>query len=323
MRHDSDNSWLDPLLARQVHHEPAEFDLRRWSKEHPQEARLLEHGFGTSDQSRKIATYPIWRCIMESRVTRYFAAAVIALAAFVLLSLFWTSDQGVALAAVQEKVAQINTMILRGEKAFTCVADPNVVFRFDVVKYVSRQYGYTEEGRTGNTLVYHITLNRPQQRCLILMPLWKKCLSFPCTGEQIEVIEKLSPTAAADLLLQTEHKKLGTATIDGREVEGFEFQDIKPVQNILPRNLFDIQQGKGTVWVATKELLPVRMEGDILIGKSVTTMLMDWRLHEVNTLDSYDVELDSKLFSTDMPEGYSEFKLSDVASIKFTIPGLH
>jgi len=323
MRRDSDNSWLDPLLSQQVHHEPAPFDFQRWSQEHPEEARLLKHGFEMPGRSGKTTTYPIWRYIMESRVTRYCAAAVIALAALVLLSLFWTSDQGVALAAVQEKVAQINTMILRGEKVFTCVADPNVVYSFDLVKYVSRQYGYTEEGRIGDTLVYRVTLNKPQQQCSILMPLWKKCLHFPCTDEQIAIMEKVSPTGVMDMLLGTEYKRLGPATIDGINVEGFQFEDVKPVQNILPKHLFDIQQGRGTVWIGTRELLPVRIEGDMLIGQSIATLLMDWRLYEANTLDSYDVELDPRLFNTEIPEGYTEFKFTDVIPIKLTIPGLH
>jgi hypothetical protein len=323
MRRDNDNSWLDPLLSRQVHHEPAAFDFQRWSREHPEEAGLLERGFETPGRGCTTATHPVWRFIMESQVTKYSAAAVVALAAFVLLSLFWTSDQGVALAAVQEKVAQISTMILRGEKAFTCVADPNVAFRFDVIKYISRQHGFTEEARIGEALVYHIAFNKPRQQCVILLPLWKKGLNFPWTDEQIQIMEKLSPTSVVDLLLQTEHKKLGTATLDGKEVEGFEYQDIKPVQDILPKGLFNIQQGKGTVWIATKELVPVRMEGDILIGKSVTTLLMDWRLHETSTLDSYDVELDPKLFNTDMPEGYTQLTLSDINSIKQMVPGLH
>lgn len=324
MRRDKDNSWLDPWLSQQVHREPAEFDLQQWLQKHPEESRLLECGYETPSRSRKTATYPIWRCIMESRVTKYSAAAVIALAALlVLTNPFGTSNNGgVALAAVQEKVAQVNTMILRGEKVFTCVADPNVVYRFDLIKYISRQYGYVEEGRIHDALVYRIALNKPEQQCLVLLPLWKKCLRFPCTDGQIKIMEKLTPTGVVDVLLQTEYKKLGTATIDGIDVEGFEMQDVKPVQKVLPKHLFDIEGGKATLWVGTKELLPVRMEGDFLVGKTFTTLFMDWRLHEVNTLDSYEVELDPKLFNTEIPQGYTELKITDVIPIKLGLAGL-
>ena len=128
MRCDKDNSWLDPLLSRQVHHEPAEFDFPRWSQEHPEETRLLEEGFVATGRSRKTTAYPIWRCMMASRITRYSVAAVMTLAALLVLTnpLGTAKNGGVALAAVQARIARVNTMILRGATTFTSVDDPNV-----------------------------------------------------------------------------------------------------------------------------------------------------------------------------------------------------
>jgi len=325
MRRDNDNSWLDPLLSQQVHHEPARFDFQRWSQEHAEEARLLEHGFEAPGRSRKSATYPIWRCIMESRVTRYSAAAVITLAALlVLTNPFGISKHGgVALADVQKRVAQVDTMILQGEKAFTPVADPNVTFRFAVTKYISRQYGYMEEGRLNGGLAYRIVLNKPELRTLVMLPLQKKCVRSPCTEDQIAIIEKMSSAGVIDVLLDgADYTRLGPGRIDGIDVEGFELHDIKPLENITPKYLFDIQQGTATVWVATKELLPVRMEGDILIGKSLATLFTDVRLHETCALEKYNTELDGSLFSTDIPEGYTELKLTDFIPIKLSLAGL-
>ena len=251
---------------------------------------------------------------MESKMTRYSAAAVIVLAAaLVLLSPLGLSRQGgIALAAVQEKVAQVNTMVLRGEKVFSCVAEPNLVFRFDVVKYFSRQYGHVEEGRMNGAVVYRMTLNLPEKQFLLLLPPWKKCLKRPFTEEQMQIIDRLAPARVMDLLLETESHKLGPAQINGIAAEGFEFQDFKPVQNILPKYLFDIQQGAGTVWVDTKELLPIRIEGDLLIGKSMMTLFTDLRLHEVAVLESHDVKLEDSTFRLEIPDGYTEFKLTDV-----------
>lgn len=260
---------------------------------------------------------------MESKVTRYSAAAVVALAgALVLLSPFGTTKNGgVALAAVREKVAQVNTMVLRGEKVFSPVADPNIVFRFDVVKYFSRQYGHVEEGRMSGALAYRIVFNLPEKQCLVLFPMWKKCLKRPCTEEQIKLLEKLTAAGVTDLLLETYCRKLGPALIDGVAAEGFEMQDVKPIQNILPKYLFDIQQGSGTVWVSTRDLLPIRIEGDLLIGKSLATLFTDLHLHEVAILESYDVKLEEGLFNTDIPEGYTEFQLSDVLPVKLSLAG--
>ncbi len=323
MRRNDDNPWLDPLLSQRIHREPAEFDFQNWLQAHPDEARLLEQGFGGAGRNKERDSYPIWRCIMVSKMTRYSAAAVIVLAAtLVLLSPLGTSPSGIALAAVQEKVAQVNTMVLRGEKVFATVAEPNVVFRVDVVKYFSRQYGHVEEGRMKGTLTYRMTLNVPEKQFLLLLPPWKKCLKRPCTEEQMQIIDRLAPARAMELLLGTESHKLGPAPINGIAAEGFEFQDFKPVQNILPKYLFDIQQGSGTVWVDTKELLPIRIEGDLLIGKSMMTLFTDLRLHEVAVLESHDVELEDNTFRMEIPEGYTEFQLTDVVAAGLSLVDL-
>ena len=260
---------------------------------------------------------------MESKITKYSAAAVIALAAaVVLLNPFGASPHGVALAAVREKVAQVDTMVLRGEKVFSPVAEPNLVFRLDVVKYVSRQYGNVEEGRRNGALAYRVILNLPERQFLLLLPVWKKGLKRPWTEEQIRILGKLTPTGVIDLLSEMQYRKLGPAQINGTAAEGFEFQATQPLPNILPRYLFDIQEATGTIWVGTQELLPIRIESDLLIGKSMMTLFTDLRLREVANLESYNVTLDEKLFRTEIPEGYTELKLSDLVPGMSTLTSL-
>jgi hypothetical protein len=145
---------------------------------------------------------------------------------------------------------------------------------------------------------------------------------FPCTDEQIKIIERGNPTGFVEFLLQTDYEELGPGNIDGVEVEGFEVQNLKGIENILPKFLFDIQQGKGTVWVGVKELLPIKMEGDIIIGKSLMTAFTELRLHEFCVLENYNIELDKKIFSTDIPEGYTELKITDFIPIKAGLAGL-
>ncbi len=52
------------------------------------------------------------------------------------------------------------------------------------------------------------------------------------------------------------------------------------------------------------------------------TLFTDLRLHEVANLESYDVELDESLFSTAIPEGYTELKLPDIIAGKLALAGL-
>jgi hypothetical protein len=139
-----------------------------------------------------------------------------------------------------------------------------------------------------------------------------------------------TPNGILNLLIAGDAKKLGWDKIDGIEVEAFEFEDtesFEPIKELLPRAVFNIQNFKGKVWIGIEEQLPVRIEGDLVIGKSFTTMFNELNLHEVNTLDEYDVELDEDIFDTQPPEDYTELTLSDIlpfipSKVKAGITGL-
>ena len=314
MKQTNENQWLEPLLAKYLYRELVSFDFQQWAQKYPGEAQLLERGFEDSGQRHETKTYHIWRLIMESKITRYSAAAVILLAtALVLLSPFWTSQRGgVLLADVQKNVAQVDTMILRGQKIFSCVEEPNISFDFDVVKYISRTYGYNEKGYLKGALVYSITFNRPENQTIILLPMWKKIVKFPFTEAQLKLMENLTPNGIIDLLLQNDYEELGNKKINGIETQGFAFQDAESLKGVLPKSLFNIEKCKGSTWIGVEELLPVRMEADISIGKCMLTAFIDFNLHEVNILEEYNIELDEGIFDIEIPEGYTEFKISDI-----------
>jgi hypothetical protein len=312
MKHERDADRLDELIAQAVNLGKVEFDRHKWldrlAATPPGPSRT-----GTSVEHVK-SNYPgtIWRKIMESKFTKYSVAAVVALAAvLVLLNPFGTSNTGVALAAVQAKIAQVDTMVLRGETTFTSITDPNISLRYDNVKYLSRQQGFVEDGFIRGTLIYRIVLNRPEKQALLLLPTWKKYLKFAGTEEQIRVVERLTPTGVVDLLLETDYTRLGTVTIDGVEAEGFEVQDLKPLEGILPKFLLDLRQASATLWVGKKELLPIRGEADMVLGGTAATLFMDVRCHEVTVLEKYNTELDPGLFDIRAPEGYTELRLTD------------
>lgn len=323
MSHRHDEERLDRIISQAVDLGKIEFDRKKWQgrlAQVPPEPVLTGSRAGDV-QPNNLGT--VWRRIMESRITKYSAAAVVTLAAaVVLLGPLGTSPHGVALAAVREKVAQVDTMVLRGEKTFTCVADPNLVFRFDSVMHFSKQYGTMEEGRLNGALVYRVIANRPQKQFLFLLPVWKKCLKRPWTEGQIRLLDKLSPTGVIDVFLAAPHRKVGPVQINGRTAEGFEVQDIESMKDVIPKYLIDMREGTATIWVDTQELLPVRLEGDLLIGKSMLTLFTELRHHVSADLESCNVELDEGLFSTEIPAGYTEFKLTDILPVKLSLAGL-
>ena len=320
MKHNKNNKWLDPLLSQHIHRDPEKFDFKKWAHKHPNEARLLQGGYADSSRNTKTTVQNLWRFIMESKITRYSAAAVIVLAMTLVLFGPWSpGNGGVVLADVQQKIADAETMIIRGTKTFMRPGEDGDVIEinglkceFDLVKYSSKQHGLVEEGRVDGELIYRITFNRPKRQALLVLPPWKKYGAMASTDEQIRLMENLSPEGIINMLLAGDHKELGRDKIDGVEVEGFEFQQPDLFVDLFPKPIFDIQTLKGKVWIGIEEQLPIWVEGDFFFGKSLLTLFNEVKLHEVNVVEKYDVELDDKIFDTDVPEGYTEFGLSDI-----------
>jgi len=261
---------------------------------------------------------------MENKVTRYSAAAVIVLAmALVLLGPFGApGNGGIVLADVQQKVAEIDTMILRGQKTLLRPGKDGDVFEFDgfkakvdVVKYHSRQHGYVEEGYVGDSLFYRATFNLPKRQTLLIFPAYKKYVTFPSTDKHAQLLENLIPNGMVDLLVDSDYKELGRDNINGVEAQCFECQTIESFKDLLPKSVLHMQDLKMKVWIGIEEQLPVRLEAELSIGKSLMTMFNDLILHEVNVLDKYDIELDEDIFDTKPPEGYTEVTLSDILQV--------
>jgi hypothetical protein len=325
MKEHKDEKWLDETISRATDLGRVKFHAEKWKDKY-----ILNKSHKASYANFKFQPhYNIWRFIMESKVTRYSAAAVVALAAvLVLFGPFGISKNGgVAMADVQEKIEQIDTLIFSGHKTFSSVDDPNVTFDFDFVKYISKQYGLTEEGYIKDTLVYTVTFNLPKKEARIAMHAWKKYLKFPCSDKQLELMEMLDPKGIVELLTQADYEKLGFSEINGIEVEGFAFDNTEVNKKAFPESIFNIQKSNGKMWVGVEELIPMRMETDISIGKCLFTAFNKFNLHEDLILQDYNVDLDEEKFDTEIPEGYTELTLSDFLSaiplkVKAGITGL-
>jgi hypothetical protein len=318
MKEHKDEKWLDETISRATDLGDVKFDAEKWREKY-----ILNKSSKTSQAYFKYKPhYNIWRIIMESKVTRYSAAAVVALAAaLVLFGPFGPSKNGgVVLADVQQKVDGIETMIMRGKRTFTQPGKDGEIFEvdgikgeLDIIKYSSIKYGMVEEGYAEDKLVYRITFDFRQRRTLLLFPLYKKYLTFTSMDSMKKMMESFAtPNGIFNLLLECNYKKLGRDKLDGVEVEAFEFQRTEPSEELLPRAVFDIQTFKGKVWIGIKEQLPVRIEGDLVIGKSFMSMFHKLNMHEVSTMGEYNVELEEDIFDTNPPEGYTELKLSDI-----------
>ncbi|MBN2180291.1 MAG: hypothetical protein JW715_00145 [Sedimentisphaerales bacterium] len=316
MKKKYDEKQFDEIISKASDFGKVDFDAQKWHEKY-----ILNESL---KRTTIIPHKNIWRFIMENKVTRYSAAAVVALAIlFVLSNPFGGSKySGIVLADVQQKVAGIETMIIRGTKTYTLPDKNDEIFEFngvkghfDLLKYFSEQYGLVEEGYVGDELIYRITMNRAKRQTLIVLPRWKKYGTFTSTDKQMKLLENGTPKGIVNLLMEIDYKKLGRDTLNGVETEVFEFQDPVTFTKIMPKAIFDIQSIKGKVWIGIEEQLPVQVEGDLVIGKSLMTMFNDLNLHEFNVLEKCDIELDESIFDINIPDGYTELTLADILSI--------
>lgn len=315
MNQRNDEDRLDETIARAADIGKVEFDRAKWLD------RLASVPSPRTHDTKSKPPKTIWRAIMESRVTRYSAAAAVVIAsAFVLFGPSWApGNGGVVLADVRQNVAAIETLIIRGTKTFTRPGEDGEVFEFDgikghfdLVKYFSAQHGLVEEGYVGDELIYRFTFNRPERQTLLLLPRYNKYGKFPSTDAQMRLLESGTPKGIIDLLTEGSYEELGRDKINGMETEVLEFHDPGTFKDLLPKPIADFQSMKGKVWIGIDEQLPLRVEGDMAIGKSFMTMFHELNLHEVNTFGDFNVELDEAIFDITPPEGYTELTLTDI-----------
>jgi hypothetical protein len=255
-----------------------------------------------------------WRIIMKSQIARYSTAAIILVTvSLILLNPFGAlNSDGIALADVQENLGKIETVVIRGPQVFTSIEDPNESYQLDTTTYMSTKYGYAEEAYEDGQLIYYWSANIPKKLVTIVIPYWKKYLRFPLTEDQFKMLDRLSINGSLSFFLEGGYiggyEELGPDNINGIEVEGFEIRDLKFLESI-PKILVNVQSFQCRMWVGTEDLLPVKTEADAVLGKCLLTEFTDMRVHESNTFESYDVELDEALFDPNIPADHTPLDL--------------
>ena len=285
--------------------------------------RTLHDALEAQAKSRRVewalAHSNIWRTIMKSQIARYSTAAVIIVAvSLILLNPFGSLNRdGVVLADIQENLKKIETVVIRGPRVFTSLEDPNESYQLDTTKYMSTRYGYAEKAYEDGQLIYHWSASIPKKLVTIVIPYWKKYLRFSLTDDQFKMLERLSISGSLSFFLESGYiggyEELGSDNIDGIEVEGFEVRDLKFMESI-PKILVNVQSYRGRMWVGVEDLLPVKTEADVVLGKCLLTEFNDMRLHESNIFESYDVELDEALFDPNIPADHTPLDFGVLSS---------
>jgi hypothetical protein len=307
MSHNHSEDRLDELIARATDIGKVQFDRKAWL------GRLAAEGPGLDGQqthrTKSAHDRQTWRTIMESKATKYSVAATILVAASLVLSdpfgLFG-GRHGIALAAVVERMNDVKTMTLKEKRVFYETGSDEPWLKTNVVQYVSSERGivdeqYGEDGRLQGRA--YIQKDPPQ--ITVVFPLDKKYVKLPLTDSAARLMERLTPRALVEYFKAGDSTDLGTATIDGQEVTGFETRDsgLFPIPSPY-RFLFPIKDIKWQFWIG-KDLLPVTADLEVTTGRGLFTVFKELRIvcHDYDMV--YDVNIPATVFDPNIPADYT------------------
>ncbi len=267
---------------------------------------------------KKTAAYRpnLWRFIMESKVTRYSAVAVIALAiALVLIGPFGMSDNGgIVWAKVVQKIDESQMIVHKEQRFFYELGEEEPFLKADVIKHCCQKLGVVEEQyTTEGDLLHRAYVLGKQREVVFVLSETKKYLKVPLNDGMAQIIDRLTPRGLVEVFMAIEHKKLGRSRIDGREVEGVEAIDteIWPIPDKFDF-LFPVKQITWRLWIDIENSLPVRIEYEVITDKGLLTGMKKLKVVCKAYAFEYHEEAREELFEPKIPDDYTEFTLTDL-----------
>jgi hypothetical protein len=258
----------------------------------------------------------LWRSIMESKVTRYSAAAVVVLAgALVLLSPFGTSKHGnIVWADVVEKVQQMRTLTYKEKRVVWEIGEEEPSGEADVMKYASEEYGYAEhQFDEKGKLMFRAYFLKNTNEFIIVFPAEKKYLRLSIPEEMFDRLTRmLTPRGLVDYCTSFQHTELGRSEFGNFDAEGFEIAD--PNMFPIPKPLsfaFPARDLIGRIWIDVETSLPVGIESEFNTDRGLLTGFK--KLHgEFRGYDlRWDVEIPQGIFDPNIQEDYTELRVTD------------
>lgn len=270
-----------------------------------------------SIKSKPAQPVHIGRILMKSHLTKIAAAAIVIIACMAGLMMF-NKTSNIAFADVQARIKQIRSMIYQATiSSRTPNKDRNLPdMEMQGTFLISEEYGtkvtmnidyfYNEDINSISTDIYFL----PKKKLLINLLHNQKFYN------QTEISNKSIEEANVNMVNiigqidESQITSLGKSTLDGVEVEGFQFND--PNVNIgeLNFNNLDLK-----LWVDVRTKLPVKMEMESLTGtQQVTGTISNFQ---------WNVPVSADDFEPNIPSGYKSYSdmKKEISELQASIPG--
>jgi len=234
----------------------------------------------------------IGRTIMNSRITRLAAAAVIIIGVLFGLEFIGGPDiTTVAWGEVAKKVEQIESFIF--QQRISIGMPEGTTTDTELTTYVSSEYGLRQDTYM-NGQVFSISYV-PLEGTIItgVWPSRKKYVRMSTTEEQMrKTHDQSNPKGMIKEFMSFEHTELGRKIIDGVEAEGIEVNDPNFLTAVFESTV-------GRLWVDVETNLPIRTEivgvsGGGKIETKIVAYDFDW-----------DAEPEPGVFELNIPDDYT------------------
>ncbi len=248
----------------------------------------------------------IWRTIMNSRITKLVAAAVIVLAAILAVT-FFNQTSGIVWAEVVRRLGEIRTVSyqitadIKGmqgtPEGYTTHMTQDVLVSYEQGA-VRIDSALQLPGGTRKSQTYILQEDRV---AITILPEQKKYFKVTISEEQMQKMDEESgdPVTLLKAMLEHKYTELGRKTIDGVSAWGIQVSDPKlgtKMGSFISGGMFD--ETTVQLWVDQKHELPVRIHA--------TGSSQDARASMEMVYDSFqwDIPLEPARLKPQIPEDY-------------------
>ena len=239
-----------------------------------------------------------WRIIMNKKMTKLAAAAMIVIGVFVGFELF-QGTSSVSWAQVRQQVAAVKAVLYKAKVDATENGQPS---QLQIEATLADEHGTRMDAYMGDQLLGTSFTLADTKTHIYIMPAQKKYIEVALT-EEIR-IENGDPKLIVEAFLGGDYKKLGRREINGVTVEGVQSNDVSPTEGVPGgAGLMEGLEGLSTkvtasLWVDVASGWPVEITFDITDengGEQMTIVVSDFQ---------WDAQIDPTTFASVIPEGY-------------------
>lgn len=311
----------------------------------PADERILRDASAAMGQAhtnnQRVTRIKLWRKIMESKMTRYSAAAVVAMAAaLVLTNPFGGARHGVALADVQTALEAQQTVLAKGTRVLTVDEMPALmppglaplferpggetgpfVLALTAETYMSSQGCATKIYDKNGGFLAEGCVHTETGAATILFHTAKTYLRFDVPQEYRDMMARFTIQGFINMMYRSgDYRNIGPKRVQGIEAIGFQVTDahkrlLGGFNSPIVRFLCNMQQATARVWIDPKTRLPIRTEGDIEMKACLCSFFKDAHVEQVYNSFEWGIEIDEATFLPEIPEGYQKLNPPGGAAI--------